>query len=224
MRLINARQAWADSQLESNTSISAGALAHAEGRVAPGPRGRRQEALFPATAEDKEARIQVSRQRISISETRRTPIGRSSDRVAHLLTMGKVQQAIETLPFNLQQFGHYLYHPCLTMRHVMNASALVTSRLDVNGMSAGKRAKAIYLVTIALQSYKAQVCGSEQWGPARVAGEMKAFYGIQIAPANWSRDWKGLWDDLATLIETLDLEAQSPVWSVIHAEKDKKTA
>lgn len=94
--------------------------------------------------------------------------------------MGKLQSAIVTLPFQVQQFGHYLYHPCMTMQHVMNAVMLITAKAALPDLTSAKRVKAHYLVTLALQSYKAQVSGAAEWGPARVAAEMKDFFGVSI--------------------------------------------
>lgn len=225
MRLIGARQAWTDAQHESNASISAVAIDKAESApIKTGTRMRRHEAVFAALGDDKEARIKVVRQRISISETRRTPIGRSTARAAHLTMIGKVLRAIDTLPFQVQQFGHYLYHPCMTMQYVMNAVLLITAKAALPDLTSAKRVKAQYLVTLALQSYKGEITGAAEWGPARVAAEMKEFFGVTIDPRNWTRDWLELWGSLKEVIKEVDIQAQQPVWQVIHAEKDDKAA
>lgn len=225
MKLIGARQAWTDSQHESNASISAVAIDSAKSAtVARRARARQHEVVFAAMGEDKEERIKVARQKISISETRRTPIGRSTARAAHLTMMGKIQRAIGTLPFQVQQFGHFLYHPCLTMQHVMNAVLLITAKAQLPDLTSAKRVKAQYLVTMALQSYKAEVAGAAEWGPARVATEMNAFFGVSIEPKHWNRDWLDLWESLKAVIKEVDLEAQSPVWQLIHAEKEESAA
>ncbi|MBN3966297.1 hypothetical protein IMW75_13550 [Pseudomonas gregormendelii] len=225
MKLIGARQAWTDSQHESNASISAVAIDSAKSAtIARKARARQHEVVFAAMGEDKEARIKVARQKISFSETRRTPIGRSTARAAHLAMMGKIQRAIGTLPFQVQQFGHFLYHPCLTMQHVMNAVLLITAKTQLADLSSAKRVKAQYLVTIALQSYKAEVTGAPEWGPARIAAEMQVFFGVTIEPKHWNRDWLGLWEALKDVIKAVDLEAQSPVWQVIHSEKEESAA
>ena len=166
----------------------------------------------------------VARQKISISETRRKPIGRSTARAAHLVTMGKIQRAIGTLPFQVQQFGHFLYHPMMTMQHVMNAVLLVASKAELPDLTSAKRVKAHYLVTLALQSYKAQVSGAAEWGPARVAAELNTFFGVTIDPKNWTRDWLDLWEFLKSVIAEVDIQAQQPLWQVIHAEKDEEAA
>lgn len=225
MRLVNARQVWTDAQHESNASISAAAIQKAESApVKKGSRMRRHEAVFAALGDDKEERIQIVRERISISETRRTPIGRSTARAAHLATIGKVLRAIDTLPFQVQQFGHYLYHPMMTMQHVMNAVLLITAKAALPDLTSAKRVKAQYLVTLALQSYKGEVQGSAEWGPARVAAEMQTFFGVTIDPKNWTRDWLDLWKSLREVIREVDIEAQQPIWQVIHAEKDQEAA
>ncbi|MDR7109208.1 hypothetical protein [Pseudomonas frederiksbergensis] len=225
MRLINARQVWTESQHESNASISSVAIDKAESApVKTGNRMRRYEAVFAALGEDKEERIQIVRQKINISETRRTPIGRSTARAAHLATIGKVLRAIDTLPFQVQQFGHYLYHPAMTMRHVMNAVLLITAKAEFPDLTSAKRVKAQYLVTLALQSYKGEVVGAAEWGPARVAAEMKTFFGVTIDPKNWTRDWLELWESLKEVIKEVDIQAQQPVWQVIHSEKEEKAA
>lgn len=225
MKLGNARQVWAEAQHESNASISAAAIQKAESApVKTGNRMRRHEAVFAALGEDKEERIQVVRERISISETRRTPIGRSTARAAHLATIGKVLRAIDTLPFQVQQFGHYLYHPMMTMQHVMNAVMLITAKAALPDLTSAKRVKAQYLVTLALQSYKGEAHGSAEWGPARVVAEMHSFFGVSIDPKNWTRDWADLWKSLREVIREVDIEAQQPVWQVIHAEKDEEAA
>ena len=225
MKLISARQVWTESQHESNASISAAAIEKAESApVKTGNRMRRHEAVFAALGDDKEERIQVVRQRISISETRRTPVGRSTARAAHLATIGKVLRAIDTLPFQVQQFGHFLYHPMMTMQHVMNAVLLITAKAQLPDLTSAKRVKAQYLVTMALQSYKGEVHGAAEWGPARVAEEMNAFFGVTIDPKNWTRDWLGLWESLKKVIAEVDIQAQQPLWQVIHAEKDQEAA
>jgi len=50
------------------------------------------------------------------------------------------------------------------------------------------------LVTLALQFYKGEAHGAAEWGPARVAAEMKEFFGVTIDPKSWTRDWLGLWE------------------------------
>jgi len=226
MKLIGARQAWTDAQHESNTSISAVATERAESATKiKKRRAALHEVVFAALGDEyKEERIQVVRQKISISETRRTPIGRSTARAAHLVTMGKVQRAIETLPYQVQQFGHYLYHPMMNMRHVMNAVLLITAKAQLSDLTSAKRVKAQYLVTMALQSYKGEVHGTAEWGPARVAAEMKDFFGVSIEPKHWNRDWLTLWESLKEVIKEVDIQAQQPVWQVIHAEKDEQAA
>jgi hypothetical protein len=225
MKLIGARQAWTDSQHESNASITAAAIDSAQSAAAvKKTRARQHEVVFAAMGEDKAERILVARQRISISETRRKPISRSTARAAHLVTMGKIQRAIGTLPFQVQQFGHFLYHPMMTMQHVMNAVLLVASKAELPDLTSAKRVKAHYLVTLALQSYKAQVSGAAEWGPARVAAEMNSFFGVMIDPKNWTRDWLNLWESLKAVIAEVDIQAQQPLWQVIHTEKDEEAA
>jgi hypothetical protein len=225
MRLIGARQAWTDAQHESNASISAVAIAKAESApIKKGQRMRRHEAVFAALGDEKEERIKVVRQRISISETRGAPIGRSTARAAHLTMIGKVLRAIDTLPFQVQQLGHFLYHPCMTMQHVMNAVLIIQAKAALPDLTSAKRVKAQYLVTMALQSYKGEVTGAAEWGPARVAAEMHAFFGVTIEPKHWNRDWLDLWEQLKAVIHEVDIQAQQPVWQVIHAEKEENAA
>lgn len=225
MKLINARQVWTEAQHESNASISAAAIERAESApVKKGARMRRHEAVFAALGDDKEERIQVLRERISISETRRTPVGRSTARAAHLAMIGKVLRAIDTLPFQVQQFGHYLYHPAMNMRHLLNAVLLITAKAALPDLTSAKRVKAQYLVTLALQSYKGEVQGAAEWGPTRVAVEMDAFFGVIIDPKNWTRDWLGLWESLKDVIKEVDIQAQQPLWQVIHAENEQDAA
>lgn len=225
MKLINARQVWTEAQHESNASISAAAIERAAtAPVKSGSRMRRHEAVFAAIGDDKEERIQVVRQKISISETRRTLVGRSTARAAHLATIGKVLRAIDTLPFQVQQFGHYLYHPTMNMRHLLNAVLLVTAKAALPDLTSAKRVKAQYLVTLALQSYKGEVHGAAEWGPAKVAAEMNSFFGVTIDPKNWTRDWLDLWESLKEVVKEVDIQAQQPVWQVIHAEKEEEAA
>lgn len=228
MKLINARQVWTEAQHELNASISAVAIERAESApVKTGGRIGKREVQFPALGSEKgeeAARFAVPGQRISINETRRTPIGRSTARAAHLATIGKVLRAIDTLPFQVQQFGHYLYHPAMNMRHLLNAVLLVTAKAQLPGLTSAKRVKAQYLVTLALQSYKGEVHGAASWGPARVAAEMKEFFGVTIEPKHWNRDWLDLWESLKEVIKEVDIQAQQPIWQVIHSENDEKAA
>ncbi|KMN06766.1 hypothetical protein [Pseudomonas helleri] len=228
MKLVNARQVWTEAQHESNASISAVAIDRAES--APLKTGRRigkRDAQFPAMGSEKgeeAGRFSVPGQRISISETRRTSAGRSTARAAHLAMIGKVLRAIDTLPFQVQQFGHYLYHPVMNVRHLMNAVLLINTKAELPGLTSVKRAKAQYLVPMALQSYKGEVHGAAEWGPARVAAEIKDFFGITIDPKNWTRDWQGLWESLKEVVKEVDIQAQQPIWQLIHAEKDQEAA
>ena len=225
MKLINARQVWTEAQHESNASISAVAIDKAQSApIKKGQRMRRAEAVFAALGDDKEERIQIVRQKISISETRGTPIGRSTARAAHLATIGKVLRAIDTLPFQVQQFGHYLYHPAMNMRHLLNAVLLITAKAALPDLTSSKRVKAQYLVTLALQSYKGEVAGCAEWGPARVAAEMLTFFGVTIDPKNWTRDWFDLWESLKEAIKEVDIQAKQPIWQVIHSENNKEAA
>jgi hypothetical protein len=112
----------------------------------------------------------------------------------------------------------------MTMRHVMNAVLLITAKAELPDLTSAKRVKAQYLVTLALQSYKGEVVGAAEWGPARVAAEMKTFFGVTIDPKNWTRDWLDLWGSLKEVIKEVDIQAQQPIWQVIHAEKDEEAA
>jgi hypothetical protein len=225
MKLINARQVWTEAQHESNASISAVVIERGESAlVKKGARMRRHEAVFAALGDDKEERIEIVRQRISISETRRTPVGRSTARAAHLAMIGKVLRAIDTLPFQVQQFGHYLYHPAMNMRHLLNAVLLITTKAALPDLTSAKRVKAQYLVTLALQSYKGEVQGASEWGPARVASEMMEFFGVSVDQNNWNRDWRDLWVSLRKIIEEVDIEAQQPLWQVIQSERGQEAA
>ncbi|PXX59504.1 hypothetical protein SAMN05660489_04529 [Pseudomonas sp. LAMO17WK12:I10] len=228
MKLINARQVWTEAQHESNASISAVAIERAEAApVKTGGRISKREAKFPALGSEKgeeAAHFSVPGQRISISETRRTPIGRSTARAAHLATIGKVLRAIDTLPFQVQQFGHYLYHPCMTAVHMLNAEKLIWADTDFSALTDAKAAKVHCLVTCALQSYKAEANGGTPWGPARVAEGMMKLYGIAIEPKVWDRDWKAIWDFLRAAIKEVDDQAQQPVWQVIYAEREESAA
>ncbi|MFJ2319217.1 hypothetical protein [Pseudomonas sp. NPDC087817] len=225
MKLINARQVWTEAQHESNASISAVAIERGESApVKKGTRMRRHEAVFAALGDDKEERIEIVRQRISISETRRTPVGRSTARAAHLAMIGKVLRAIDTLPFQVQQFGHYLYHPCMTMVHVLNAEKLIWNDVDFSALTDAKAAKAHCMITMALQSYKIEAHGGEQWGPARVAEGMLKLYGVRIEPKVWDRDWKDVWNLLREAISEVDVQALQPVWQVIFNENSENAA
>jgi len=228
MKLINARQVWTEAQHESNASISAVAADRAESApVKTGGRISKREVYFPAMGNgigEEAARFSVPGQRISISETRRTPIGRSTARAAHLATIGKVLRAIDTLPFQVQQFGHYLYHPCMTTIHLLNAEKLIWNEVDFSALTDAKATKAHCLITVALQSYKSEVHGGPEWGPARIADGMLKLYGITIEPKHWNRDWIDIWNFLREAIREVDIQAQQPVWQVIHAENSEKAA
>lgn len=224
MKLIGARQAWTDSQHESNASISAVAIETAKTGIKKSKaRIQRRESFFPAMGNEENEKagcFPVLGQRISISETRRTPAGRSTARAAHLTMMGKIQRAIATLPFQVQQFGHYMYSPIPNMRYVMNAMLLISTKADLSELTSLKRARAQYLVIAALQSFKSEVTGAPEWGPARVTEELRAFFGLSIDPNNWNRDWKPTWEMLKATIKEVDIDAQFPVWQVIHAENE----
>ncbi|VVN49947.1 hypothetical protein PS685_00137 [Pseudomonas fluorescens] len=228
MKLINARQVWTEAQHESNVSISAVVIDRAESApLKTGGRIGKREAQFPALGSEQgeeAGRFAVPGQRFSISETRRTSAGRSTARAAHLATIGKVLRAIDTLPFQVQQFGHYLYHPAMNMKHLLNAVLLVTAKAALPDLTSAKRVKAQYLVTLALQSYKGEVAGACEWGPARVAAEMNTFFGVVIDPKNWTRDWLDLWGSLRKVIKEVDIQAQQPLWQVIHSENNQEAA
>ena len=112
----------------------------------------------------------------------------------------------------------------MNMRHLLNAVLLITAKAALPDLTSAKRVKAQYLVTLALQSYKGEVQGAAEWGPARVAAEMDAFFGVSIDTKNWTRDWMGLWETLKEVIQEVDIQTQQPIWQVIHAEKDIEAA
>jgi len=228
MKLIGARQAWTDSQHESGTSISAVAIETAKNGIKKSKtRIQKRDAFFPAMGteeNEREGRFPVLGQRISISETRQSAAGRSTDRAAHLAMMGKFQRAIATLPFQVQQFGHFMYSPIPNMRYVLNAVLLIFTKAELSELTPLKRARAFYLVTAALQSFKAEVTGACEWGPARVAAEVEEFYGVVIDVNNWNRDWRTTWNLLKATIKEVDIDAQSPLWQVIHSEKSEGAA
>ena len=118
----------------------------------------------------------------------------------------------------------YLYHPMMTMRHVMNAVLLITAKAALPDRTQARRVKAQYLVTLALQSYKGEVHGAAEWGPARVAAEMMEFFGASVDQNNWNRDWRDLWVSLKGIIEEVDIQVLQPIWQVIHAENDQVAA
>jgi hypothetical protein len=134
------------------------------------------------------------------------------------------QKAIESLPFQVQQLGHYLYHPCMTVVHMLNAEKLIWSDTDFGALTDAKAAKVHCLITCALQSYKAEANGGDAWGPARVADAMMKLYGIAIQPKHWDRDWLDIWNFLRKAIEEVDIQAQQPLWQVIHAENSEDAA
>ncbi|MOA39677.1 hypothetical protein D3C78_1614780 [compost metagenome] len=101
---------------------------------------------------------------------------------------------------------------------------MVAAKAELPDLTSAKRVKAQYLVTLALQSYKAQVSGAAEWGPARVAAEMKDFFGVTIDPKNWTRDWLDLWETLKKVIAEVDIQAQQPLWQLIHSEKHEEAA
>ncbi|WDH37431.1 hypothetical protein [Pseudomonas chlororaphis] len=53
---------------------------------------------------------------------------------------------------------------------------------------------------------------------------MMAFFGASVDQNNWNRDWRDLWVSLRKVIEEVDIEAQQPLWQVIHSEKDQEAA
>jgi hypothetical protein len=224
MKLIGARQAWTDSQHESNASISAVAIETAKTGIKNSKvRIQRRKSFFPAVGgemNEPAGHFPVLGQRISISETRNSAGGRSTARAAHLTMMGKIQRAIATLPFQVQQFGHFMYSPIPNMRYVMNAMLLISTKAELSELTPLKRARAQYLVTAALQSFKCEVTGAPEWGPARVADELKTFYGLEVDQNNWNRDWRPSWNLLKAVIKEVDCDAQFPVWQAIHAEQE----
>lgn len=223
MKLTGARQAWTDSQHESSASSLAAAIETAKTGIKKSTvRTPRRESFFPAMGGDENERagyFPVLSQRVRASETRTSSSRRSTARAAHLAMMGKVQRAIDTLPFQVQQFGHFMYSPVPNMRYVMNAMLLIATKAELSKLTRLQRVRAQYLVTATLQSFKCEVTGAPEWGPARVAEEMKAFYGLALDQNNWNRDWKPLWDLLRATIKEVDTDAQVPIWQVINAEK-----
>lgn len=82
----------------------------------------------------------------------------------------------------------------MNMRDLLSAVLLITAEVALPDLTSVKRVKAQYLVTLALQFYKGEAHGAAEWGPARVAAEMKEFFGVTIDPKSWTRDWLGLWE------------------------------
>lgn len=68
------------------------------------------------------------------------------------------------------------------MVHVLNAEKLIWNDVDFSALTDAKTAKSHCMITMALQSYKIEAHGGEQWGPARVAEGMLKLYGVRIEP------------------------------------------
>lgn len=226
MRLITARQAWHDSQHESHASIMQAAI---EGVKSETKRTQRRsrlvDAVFAATGDEEEARIKVAAQKVSASETRRTGRDTSSARCIHMLTMGKVQSAIASLPKPLQHFGHFLYSPLSNVRDQDVARTLAWFKAELPEMSRVKESRAFCMVLPALQSYRGEVNGGrDEWGPARVATFVAEWYGEAINTSQWQRDWAPIWDVLKNTIGELDQKALQPVEVLIDGSRQQQVA
>lgn len=219
MVYTDARVAWHDSMHEYSLSITAASMSQAQAATKQTAIRRQTiEAVFAAQGEDKEARIQVARQKLDAKETRGDRFD-STKRAARIASMAKVQAAIKGQPLRLQQFGNLLYAPTATTVELECSRYLLARFTPWPAMSVEKAARAQCLVLPALLSYRGTAFGGHQeWAPGRIT-EFVASYDEHIAVANWSRDWAEVWERLLNTAAIFDQQALAPVWAVINAER-----
>lgn len=219
MVYTDARVAWHDSMHEHSLSITAASMSQAQSaKKQTAIRRQTIEAVFAAQGDDKEARIQVARQKLDAKETRSDRFD-STARAARVAAMAKVQAAIKCLPVRLQQFGNLLYAPTATAAELECSRYLLARFTPWPAMSVEKAAKAQCLVLPALFSYRGSAFGGQgDWAPGRIA-EFVASYDEQIAVGNWARDWQPVWERLLNTAAGFDQQALAPVWAVINAER-----
>lgn len=215
----DARIAWHDSMHERSLSITAASMNQAESASKRTEQRRQQiEVVFAAQGDDKEARINILRQKLNASETRGDKFN-STSRGAKVAAMAKIQRAVASLPKLLQSFGNLMYSPDPTAADLECSRFLLAKYARFPAMTERQVERVASLMIPVLLSYRDTAFGGRQhWSPGR-AIEFAEQYDVAFSAANWARDWSEIWERLLDACAGFDQQALDPVWAVINKER-----
>lgn len=154
----------------------------------------------------------------------------SNSRAMHVATAGKVQNAIATLPPELQNLGHWLYAP-LTQDQQDDLAEQVQALIWVRSglaaeLSAKKREQAFWLVRAVMRDYQDLVLSRKQrlQTPQAIRGWLLDWHGVDIRTGKknwWPRDVRPWHLQQWHILSDLDGAALAPVAAVV-AEFDER--
>ncbi|WP_341522983.1 hypothetical protein AABC73_06935 [Pseudomonas sp. G.S.17] len=215
----DARVAWHDSMHERSLSITAASMSQAESSAKQTEQRRQRiEVVFAAQGDDKEARIDILRQKLNATETRGDKFN-STNRGAKVAAMARIQRAVAGLPKLLQSFGNFLYSPNPTAADMEYSRYLLAKHVRLPAMTDQQSSKVESLIIPALLSYRDTAFGGrEHWSPGRII-EFAHQYEVSFSAANWARDWSSVWERLLDACGGFDQQALDPVWVEINKER-----
>lgn len=184
-------------------------------RKAPTRLSTRFPAAYEGSSAEEEAQFLIDGQIIAAYETRSGRRMNSLSRCAHMLTAGKVMQAIGTLPPPLQHLGHFLHSPMATGVDQNRAHSLLYFSTDLPKMHRSRQEAAYWVALAALFSWRGMVWGAEEWWPGKIADFVRGYSGIRIDPSNWARDWADVWDLFLNKADELEAKALVPVAALV---------
>ena len=147
----------------------------------------------------------------------------SNNRAAHIAQAGKVLQAIDSLPAQLQQVGNWLYAPLTTEQ----SNWIVEDVQELIFIKSGCKGEDPYWMTRAvMRDYQDLVLDRRMrlQTPQAIRQWLADWHGVEIDTRYWTRRWKPVWLKLWHTLDELDAQALAPVAKVVAAVKEAEAA
>lgn len=161
-------------------------------------------------------------------------------RCAHMAIAGRVQNAIASLPLELQAFGHHLYAPVITTEQSNAweeaAHGLLVGGVDLALRERGEKRRCLeytpewYVALGVLHRYRCMVQGGMGANPDPLEeprlfrGWLAERYGVTLDRRNWTRNWGWFVQLVFRVAGQQDGLTLRPVSTVILSEWEKEEA
>lgn len=141
----------------------------------------------------------------------------STNHAAHMLMAGKVQSAINTLPVNLQQLGHWLYAPLTIEEGNCIVEEVQEFVFEKSGLNSDDE-DGYWLTRAVMMNYQDVVMNREQrlHRKGLIREYLADWFGVNIPANNWSRYQSPKLKQLWHTIDDLDAQALRPVSAVVY--------
>lgn len=140
---------------------------------------------------------------------------------------GRVQNAIQSLPENIQGFGNWIYSPMRNIDDLEGAQEAVFDNFWYNfkaeKLTDKKWELSKELTLCAILEYFHVIMGNPSpfKNSAYICKFLKDEKNVHISNHNWVRDWQYIYDALLNSCAYIDSKALEPVSKIIRLEYDK---